>query len=205
MKADGQREQQRLKTRNSILDATESIMRDEGYAAVSSRRIAEKAGLKSQLVHYHFGTMDDLFLAVLRRSEDSFFTRMLKVLQSQDPIRELWDICVDTEGTALNVEFTSIAMHRKDFRDELIRSADRTKALIRLVVSRELGSDQVYNLAVGPNILAFLLTSTSRAVVMEESVGITSGHAEVVQFMERVIDGWQDGANISAAVPPDVS
>src|SRR5262249_22294781 len=39
-------------TRNAILDATEAIMREEGYAAVSSRRVAEKAGLKSQLVHY---------------------------------------------------------------------------------------------------------------------------------------------------------
>ena len=45
-------------------------MRDEGYAAVTSRRVAEQAGLKPQLVHYYFRTMDDLFLEMFRRGAD---------------------------------------------------------------------------------------------------------------------------------------
>src|SRR5580693_6739527 len=55
-------------TREAILAAAETIMTEEGYAAVTSRRVAEKAGLKSQLVHYYFGTMDELFVAVYERS-----------------------------------------------------------------------------------------------------------------------------------------
>ena len=42
-------------------------MLEEGYAAVTSRRVAAKANLKPQLVHYYFRTMDDLFLAIHRR------------------------------------------------------------------------------------------------------------------------------------------
>ena len=55
------------KNRTVLLDAAEQLMRDEGYAAVTSRRVAEKAGLKPQLVHYYFRTMDDLFLELYRR------------------------------------------------------------------------------------------------------------------------------------------
>ena len=55
------------KNRTVLLDAAEQMILDEGYAAVTSRRVAEKAGLKPQLVHYYFRTMDDLYLAVFRR------------------------------------------------------------------------------------------------------------------------------------------
>ena len=55
------------KNRSVLLDAAERLMLEEGYAAVTSRRVAEKAGLKPQLVHYYFRTMEDLYLAVFRR------------------------------------------------------------------------------------------------------------------------------------------
>ena len=55
------------KNRGVLLDAAEQLLLEEGYAAVTSRRVAERAGLKPQLVHYYFRTMEDLFLAVFRR------------------------------------------------------------------------------------------------------------------------------------------
>ena len=60
------------KTRSSLLNAAESLMRESGYAAVTSRRLAAKAGLKPQLVHYYFRTMDDLFLASVPSSGGRF-------------------------------------------------------------------------------------------------------------------------------------
>src|ERR1700746_1245156 len=53
--------------RGRLLDAAEQLMIEEGYAAVTSRRLAHKAGLKPQLVHYYFRTMEELFLEVFRR------------------------------------------------------------------------------------------------------------------------------------------
>ncbi len=55
------------KNRVLLLDAAEQLMLEEGYAAVTSRRLASKAGLKPQLVHYYFRTMEELFLEVFRR------------------------------------------------------------------------------------------------------------------------------------------
>ena len=55
------------KNRGVLLDAAEQLMLEEGYAAVTSRRVAEQAGLEPQLVHYYFRTMEDLFLEVFRR------------------------------------------------------------------------------------------------------------------------------------------
>ncbi|MDT5336021.1 MAG: hypothetical protein QOD90_1526, partial [Mycobacterium sp.] len=44
------------KNRGVLLDAAEQLMIEDGYAAVTSRRVAERAGLKPQLVHYYFRT-----------------------------------------------------------------------------------------------------------------------------------------------------
>ena len=55
------------KNRALLLDAAEQLMLEEGYAAVTSRRLANKAGLKPQLVHYYFRTMEELFVEVFRR------------------------------------------------------------------------------------------------------------------------------------------
>ncbi len=59
------------KNRGVLLDAAEKLLLAGGYAAVSSRRVAEAAGLKPQLVHYYFRTMEDLFLAVFRRMAEA--------------------------------------------------------------------------------------------------------------------------------------
>ncbi len=77
-------------TRAALLDATEQLMLEDGYAAVSSRRIAGRAGLKPQLVHYYFRTMDDLFLAAFRRRAEAGLERQVQAIASEQPLRALW-------------------------------------------------------------------------------------------------------------------
>ena len=75
------------KTRSILLNAAESLMRESGYAAVTSRRLAARAGLKPQLVHYYFRTMDDLFLALFRRVVVGFAQRQSAILKSKEPLK----------------------------------------------------------------------------------------------------------------------
>ena len=70
------------KNRGLLLDAAEQLMIDEGYAAVTSRRLAHKAGLKPQLVHYYFRTMEELFLEVFRRRAEEALEAHAKLLHS---------------------------------------------------------------------------------------------------------------------------
>ncbi|HUA95206.1 MAG TPA: TetR family transcriptional regulator, partial [Acidimicrobiales bacterium] len=83
------------KSRQALLDATEQIMLEEGYAAVSSRRVAQRAGLKPQLVHYYFLTMEDLFLAAFRRRAEVGLEYLDRVLDTERPLRALWDFGYD--------------------------------------------------------------------------------------------------------------
>lgn len=60
-------------------------MREEGYAAATSRRVAAEAGVKQALVYYYFPTMDDLFVEVLRAGAETALTRMRALLAEDDP------------------------------------------------------------------------------------------------------------------------
>src|SRR3984893_8602238 len=74
------------KNRGLLLDAAEQLMLEEGYAAVTSRRLANKAGLKPQLVHYYFRTMEELFLEVFRRRAEEGLQVQATALQLPQPL-----------------------------------------------------------------------------------------------------------------------
>ena len=65
--------------RRRILDAAELIMLGDGYAAVTSRRLESETGLK---VHYHFGSIDELFIAIVRRRGERNVARLADALDT---------------------------------------------------------------------------------------------------------------------------
>ncbi len=176
------------RTRAVLLDAAEQLMVEEGYAAVTSRRVAASAGLKAQLVHYYFRTMDDLFLALFRRGAEQGLERQARALASPQPLWALWETSRDPRGNALTMEFTALANHRKSIRAEIAASAERYRAEllsgVQAVFSRY-GATAEYP----PIVFVVLLTSVSRFLVIEEaSLKMTTGHAETVAFVEEQLE-----------------
>jgi AcrR family transcriptional regulator len=184
------------KSRAALLEAAEQLMLQEGYAAVTSRRVAASAGLKPQLVHYYFRTMDDLFLALFRRRAEQGLERQAQALASPQPLWALWDLSRDPRGTALTMEFVALANHRKAIRTEIASSAERFR------------SDQLRGLepvlaqygiaeACSPLVFTVLMSSASRFLVIEsETLGMTAGHAETIAFVEgflRELEGERGG------------
>ena len=181
------------KNRAVLLDAAERLMLEEGYAAVSSRRVAAAAGLKPQLVHYYFRTMDDLFLAVFRRRAEEGAERQARALASDHPIRALWEYSIDPRGTALTMEFVALANHRKEIRAEIARYAEQFRTQQIEALTTVLGGDGVDLGSLPPVVLSVLLTSLSRVLVMERVLGTSVGHADTVELVERWLRRLDDG------------
>jgi AcrR family transcriptional regulator len=173
------------KNRTVLLDATEQLMLEEGYAAVTSRRVASKAGLKPQLVHYYFRTMDDLFLAVFQRRAEAGLQVHAQALASDQPLRALWAFSTDATDTALTGEFVALGNHRKTIKAAIADYSERFRlAQIEALtdLSQRYGIDTD---AFPPGALSVLLTSISRVVIMEEALGFSAGHAEALALVER--------------------
>lgn len=169
-------------TRLLILDATRDIMVEEGYAAVSARRVAAKAGVKPALVQYYFSTMDELLLAVYRRGAGLVLERQTEALASGKPWQALWELAIDPVRAALGVEFMALAHHRKAIGAEIALYATRTRVLQAQALAQLLpGGLEAYP-AEG---ISVILAGVARALVMEQGIGIDFGHAEAQAIIER--------------------
>jgi AcrR family transcriptional regulator len=176
------------KTREVLLDAAESLMRESGYAGVTSRRLAAKAGLKPPLVHYYFRTMDDLFLALLRRVEERMDERQSAILRSDKPLRALWDLISDPAGMVLTHEFIAMAHHRKSIRAEIAEFGSRMRQEQSKIIGHALKLAKADTETWHPAVLAVLVNSLARSLSLEDVLGISFGHDETLASIRRLID-----------------
>jgi AcrR family transcriptional regulator len=163
-------------------------MLEEGYAAVTSRRVAARAGLKPQLVHYYFRTMDELFLALFRRGAEQGLERQALALASEQPLWALWELSRDPRGTALTMEFVALANHRKAIRAEIAASAERFRAEQLAGLEQVLEREGIDTRQYPPIVVTVFMTSLSTSLVIErESLGMSSGHTETVAVVEELL------------------
>jgi AcrR family transcriptional regulator len=175
-------------TRALILDATEKLIRDEGYAAVSTRRVASRAGLKPSLVHYYFTTTDDLLLALSRRGADQSDRMIEAALGSDDPIRALWRTLVDESRIALALEFMAMANHRNVVRAHMAEHVAAMRERESEIFQRVLGERLEETEGITAAGLSVVFAGISRVLIMEGGLGVTSGHAEARAFVEQWLD-----------------
>lgn len=171
--------------RTKLIEATARIMREEGYAAATSRRVAAEAGVKQALVYYYFPTMDDLFMEVLRTGAETALARMRALLTDDDPLQALWLMNSDSAVTALNAEFMALANHRKAISAELKAYAERVRDIETAAVTMVLRANHIDLEEYPPVAISMLIAQVARSLCNESAVGVTQGHDELRAFVER--------------------
>src|SRR5947209_3396993 len=171
--------------RDKLIEATARVMRQEGYAAATSRRVAAEAGVKQALVYYYFPTMDDLFVAVLRAGAEAALIRMRALLEDDDPLRALWLVNSDSAVTTLNAEFMALANHRKAIGTELKAYAERVRDIETAAVTMVLRANGIDFDDYPPVAISMLIAQTARSLCNESAVGVTQGHDELRALVER--------------------
>jgi AcrR family transcriptional regulator len=187
MKPDRGTTAESARTRAALLDAAEQIMMEEGYAAVSSRRVASRAGVNQGLVYYYFGTMDDLFIALFQRGADQSFHRQAEALSADQPLWRLWELIHDQPRNALTMEFVALANHRKAIKSEISSYSQRFRKMqvdAVCLIFKEYG---VPPEVCTPTQLVLLMSSISRFLLMEEAFGIDTGHDEMIRLVEKYL------------------
>lgn len=182
------------KTRQVLLDVTERLMLREGYAAVGIRRVAREAEVAPALVLYYFRTLDDLFLAVLRRRGDEELERVTRQLDGPQPLRALWRL-TSHPGNALTTEFTALANHRKAIRAELADRAVRYReAQLEALTRRLTETGTSLPPEATPAVLLMLTNALGRILMMENTMGMTAHHDEARAFVESFLERYEGAA-----------
>ena len=177
----------------ALLDAAERLLIDVGYAAVTTRRVAEEAGLNHGLVHYYFGSMDELFIQVLERFAQRFADLLRVVYEDpnltflqkwragaeflqQEPIADFPKILLELAAMSWNNPplQTRMQLVHAEFR-ETIREPFR-------VAMHEYGLDQEQ---LPLDAVISLVVSYQLGQLVERLSGVNAGQAELAAAIDR--------------------
>jgi len=181
---------ERSVTRTKLLEAAEQLMLEEGYAAVTSRRLGSKAGVRSQLVHYYFPSMDDLFIAVFRHRNERNQHESIAALDGDQPLRAIWEKGRDSRNIALTLEFIALANHRKEIRTYLADARERFRKLQQASLEKYLERRGITP-EISAGAMSFFLTSIGLLLALESQIGASYVRDEVEALVESVLQQFE--------------
>ena len=97
-------------TRLRILAAAKAALLDVGYASLSTRGIAEAAGVPLSQIHYHFGSKQNLMLTVLDMENQQRLARQAAMYRSNLPLWKQWQQACDFFDEDLDSGYVRVLM-----------------------------------------------------------------------------------------------
>ncbi|RUP05011.1 MAG: TetR/AcrR family transcriptional regulator [Mycobacterium sp.] len=184
------------KTRDALLDCVETLMLEEGYASVTYRALAAKAGVTASLVQYYFPALDDIFLAAIRRYSDRNLGLLRADLEKRpgDPLHAMWEYSWNEASGTLITEFMALGNHRKSIRSEIAKVTERMRKLQIDVLTEALGPEAHLKGDLSLDAVVLVITGLPKFLNLERGVGVKTAHAEVVEAVERYLDAVEPGA-----------
>jgi TetR/AcrR family transcriptional repressor of nem operon len=178
------------KTRDVLLDSVERLMLEQGYAAVTYRAVASRADVTPGLVQYYFPTLDDVFVAAIRRRFEQNLERLTEALRARpdEPLRVLWDYSRDEANAALTTEFLALGNHRKSIQAEIADVTERVRKVQLDALRAPAKTSALPEMQLSPTALLFLMTGVPKLLSLEQGVGVSTAHRQAVEAFERYLD-----------------
>jgi AcrR family transcriptional regulator len=82
-------------TATRILEAARSCLLADGYAGLSTRRVAQRAGVPLSQIHYHFRGKQGMVLALLERENRRLVERQREMYGNQTPLWKRYEQACD--------------------------------------------------------------------------------------------------------------
>ena len=173
----------------ALLDAAERLLVEVGHAGITTRRLAEEAGVNHGLVHYYFGSNENLLVRALERFTERMIERQRALYASDEPFVEKWRtamrflVAEDVTYEKVWLELQALSWNDEGLRDRLGRVNAEWRAVLTDAFRephRELGIDMPLEALVS------LVITFNVGMIVERLGGIEAGHQELLDW----IDGW---------------
>ena len=184
-------------TRGLLLDGAESLLKEEGYASLTSRRIAGRVGIKQQLTYYYFRTMDELMVEAFRRLAKRELARLENALSSDRPLHEFWRVCSNTSDARLISEFMALAHRSEGVKHEVVEFIERSRRMQSRAVAKSIENlrNKSGIATLSSAAITFLTTSIALALTRESALGITTAHREIDALLKRCLSVLEPGGS----------
>lgn len=178
----------RASAENALLDAAERLLVDVGYAAITTRKLAEEAGVNHGLVHYYFGSNENLLVRALERFTERMIGRQRELYATDVPFVDKWRTAMrylvseDVTYEKIWLELQALGWNNPDQRERLARVNAEWRAVLTEAFEephRELGIDMPVEALVS------LVMTFNLGIIVERLGGIETGHAALLEWIDR--------------------
>jgi AcrR family transcriptional regulator len=175
----------------ALLDAAERLLVDVGYAGITTRKLAEEASVNHGLVHYYFGSNENLLVRALERFTEGLVARQRELYASDQPFLEKWRTAMrylvseDVTYEKIWMELQALAWNNADIRARLERVNAEWRAVLTEAFEephRNLGIEMPLEALV-----SFVITFNI-GIMVERLGGIEAGHAELLEWIDRFLE-----------------
>src|SRR3990170_1708634 len=187
-------------TEQALLDAAERLLVDVGAAGITTRRVAEEAGANHGLVHYYFGSMENLFVRVLERFTERLIARQRAMYGRVDLSGvEKWRTAMGYLESDLAagypkiwLELQALSWNRPDLAERVARVNREWRDVLTDAFDRmmdEYGLDRErFPLAA----MVSLVMTFNEGIMVERLSGISDGHRELMEMVGRWLESLEE-------------
>ncbi|MEX0673808.1 MAG: TetR/AcrR family transcriptional regulator [Gaiellaceae bacterium] len=175
---------------DGLLDAAERLLVEVGYAGVTTRRLAEEAGVNHGLVHYYFGSIENVLVRTLERFTARLIERQRAMYSDPDvPFVEKWRTAMrflvseDVAYEKVWYELQALAWNRPELRESLNRVNSEWRGVLTEAFAEP---RERYGIDIPLDALVSLVMMFNEGIILERLCGVTDGHRELLDW----IDGW---------------
>ncbi|MEX0850985.1 MAG: TetR/AcrR family transcriptional regulator [Gaiellaceae bacterium] len=185
----------RAAAEEALLDAAERLLVSVGYAAVTTRRLAEEAGVNHGLVHYYFGSMDNLLVRTLERFTQKLIARQRAMYEAEVPFVERWreamrylDEDFSSGYQKVWYELQALAWNRPEMRDRVARVTGEWYAVVREAFER---GRHEHEIGIPLDALVTLVATFNQGIILERLSGIDNGHRALLDWIDEWLEATQ--------------
>jgi len=181
---------ERAATEDRFLDAAERLLVEVGYSGITARRLAEEAGANHGLVHYYFGSMEELFLGVLERFTERLIARQRAMYASDTPYIEKWRAAMrylddDRPYQKIWWELQAMSWNRPELRERVARVHGAWCDAMRSAVATAVRRYDLDRTGLTPDAWVTLIVALNEGIILERLSGIDRGHKALLAQIDK--------------------
>ena len=190
----------RRQATTALMDAAERLLFEIGYAGVTTRRVAEEAGVKHGLVHYYFGSMEELLTQTLERVagrlaerlEEHYANRDLAFAEKWRIVAQNWIEQPTSRFPKILLELSAMSWNMPQLRQRLSNVYARFRAIFErhfAQAMRDYGLDE----SQFPIKVAAAAAGTFQlGIIVEGLSGVHEGHRELLTWIQDWLDSLEE-------------
>ena len=193
-------------TVDAFLDAAERLLISVGYAGVSARRLAEEAGANHGLIHYYFGSMEQLLVQVLERFTQRLIERQRAMYAADAPFLEKWRTAVGYLDDDLAsgyqkiwFELQALGWNHPELRERLARIHSQWRETLTQAFTEALADYHLDTERFPLDAIVALVVTFNEGIILERLGGVTEGQAELLAMIDRWLVSLEATKSDSAA------